>query len=435
MRHQADHRHARALLAAFVFAPVLAWAQATGATPESLGFSPERLGRLHEAMQHEVDEKRLAGVVTLLMRHGKLVDERSYGVKDLASNAPMTDDTIFRIYSMTKPVTGVAMMILYEEGKWSPADPISKFIPEFANLKVFKGVDASGQILTEPPAHAPTMAELMTHTAGFTYGLFGSTPIDKLYMSRNWLASTSLEDLIQRLAGMPLLYQPGSKWVYSVSMDIQGYIIEKLSGKPLPEFMEERIFKPLRMTDTAFYVPKQKRERFATLYAGGPDGKLVATGGPSGPKADYVSMPKVAMGGGGLVSTAGDYARFAQMLLNHGTLHGARILSPATVDLMTSNHLPPRLMTGEFSVGRSVMEPGHGWGYDLAVYTDPHTANEVMGKGTYYWAGAADSWFWVDPANDLVFVGMTQRMYGDGQPATERLSRPTVYGALIDPKK
>jgi CubicO group peptidase (beta-lactamase class C family) len=385
-------------------------------------------------MQREVDEKRLAGVVTLLMRHGKLVEERCYGVKDLTSGVPMTNDTIFRIYSMTKPVTGVAMMMLYEEGKWQPSDPISKFIPEFRDLKVFKEVDASGAMVTEPPKHQPTMAELMTHTAGFTYGLFGATPVDKLYNAKNWIGAANLQDMIQRLASIPLLYQPGSKWVYSVSMDIQGYIIEKLSGKSLPEFMEERIFKPLRMNDTGFFVPKEKRARFATLYALGPDGKLVVTGEASGPKADYVTVPGAAHGGGGLVSTATDYARFAQMLLNRGVLDGVHILSPATVELMTSNHLAPMLLSGEFSIAGAVMRPGHGWGYDLAVYNDPLTADEIVGRGTFYWAGAADTWFWADPTNDIVFVGMTQRMIGPGLPPMQSLSRPTVYGALINPR-
>jgi CubicO group peptidase (beta-lactamase class C family) len=431
--NQTSRRRALALASVFVFSPVLAFAQAAQPKPEALGFSSERLKPLHDAMQRTVDEKRVAGIVTLLMRHGKLVEERSYGVKDLASSAPMTNDTIFRIYSMTKPVTGVAMMILYEEGKWHPSDPISKFIPEFATLKVFKGVDASGGIITEAPVHPPTMAELMTHTAGFTYGLFGSSPVDKLYMSKVWSGPANLHDMMQRLAGVPLLYQPGSQWVYSVSMDIQGYIIEKISGKPLGEFMEERIFKPLHMTDTGFFVPKEKRSRFATLYSGGPDGKLVVTGEASGPKADYVSMPGAPSGGGGLASTAKDYARFAQMLLNHGQLDGARILSPATVDLMTANHLPAKLLTGEFSIGNASMRPGHGWGYDLAVLYDPHAADEVVGKGTFYWEGAAATWFWVDPANDLVFIGMTQRMYGAGQPQMNHMSRPTVYGALINP--
>jgi CubicO group peptidase (beta-lactamase class C family) len=390
---------------------------------------------LHAAMQRETDEKRLPGIVTLLMRHGKVAEERTYGVKDIASGAPMSPDTIFRIYSMTKPVTGVAMMMLYEEGKWLPSDPVSKFIPEFAGLKVFQGVDSNGAIQTEPPAHPPTMAELLTHTAGFTYGIFGSTPVDKLYMEKGWAAASDLHDMMRRLAGIPLLYQPGSKWVYSVSMDIQGYIIERLSGKSLPDFLYERIFKPLRMNDTGFFVPQEKRARFASVYSPGPDGKLVITGAASGPRADYLAQPGAPMGGGGLVSTARDYSRFAQMLLNRGSLEGVRLLSPASVDLMTSNHLPPHLMTGEFSIARAVMRPGHGWGYDLAVFDDPAKADDIVGKGTFYWEGAADTWFWADPTNDLIFVGMTQRMFGAGWPNVSGLSRPPVYAALVDPKR
>jgi CubicO group peptidase (beta-lactamase class C family) len=335
---------------------------------------------------------------------------------------------------MTKPVTGVAMMILYEEGKWLPSDPISKFIPEFANLKVFKGTDSNGAIITAPPDHAPTMAELLTHTAGFTYGLFGSTPVDKLYIEKKVLAASSLHDFIERLSGIPLVYQPGTKWVYSVSMDIQGYIIEKLSGKSLPDFMEERIFKPLGMKDTAFFVPKDKRGRFATLYGEDAEGKLTPIGAPSDPKADYVSQPGAAMGGGGLVSTTRDYARFAQMLLNHGALDGIRILAPPTVDLMTANHLASKLLTGEYGIAETVIQRGRGWGYDMAVITDPAAVNDVVGKGTFYWSGAADTWFWIDPANDLIFIGMAQRMIGPHWPNVHGLSHPPVYGALIDPQ-
>ncbi|MGA2571332.1 MAG: serine hydrolase domain-containing protein [Terracidiphilus sp.] len=395
-----------------------------------LGFSAERLERLHAAMQREVDQKELAGVVTLLVRHGKVVEERAYGKKDVASGAPMTTDTIFRIYSMTKPVTGVAMMILYEEGKWRPSDPISKFIPEFAHLKVFKGVDQSGKMILEDPIHPPTMRELMSHTAGFTYGFFGNTPVDKSYMDEHVLQSQSLQEMIDKLAKIPLLYQPGTRWEYSVSMDIQGYIIEKLSGQSLPDFMQQHIFGPLKMNDTGFYVPKEKWSRFATLYTGDKDGAMVA----SPPDDSYRTAPTMASGGGGLVSTAQDYLRFAQMLLNRGELDGVRILSPASVALMTSNHLAPRLMTGEFSVGTETIRPGMGYGYDCAVFTDPLEADEVVGNGTFFWLGAADTWFWVDPTNDLIFIGMTQRMIGPGQPNVEQLSRPVVYQALIGPK-
>jgi CubicO group peptidase (beta-lactamase class C family) len=402
--------------------------------PESLGFSSERLERLHAAMQREVDQKQLAGVVTILARHGKLVEERAYGKKDIASGAPMTRDTIFRIFSMTKPVTGVAMMILYEEGKWYPLDPVSKYIPEFAHLKVFKGVDQSGNMILDDPVHPPTMRELMTHTAGFTYGFFGNTLVDKMYQDQKVMQSQSLQEMIDKLAKIPLLYQPGTRWVYSVSMDIQGYIVEKLSGQSLPDFMRQHIFGPLGMKDTGFFVPPEKRNRFATLYASGQNGELVVNAAPGATADDYTTQPSMPSGGGGMVSTAEDYLRFAQMLLNGGELDGMRILAPATVQLMTSNHLAPGLMTGEFSIGPAIIRPGMGWGYDCAVYSDPLEADEVVGKGTFFWFGAADTWFWVDPTNDLVFVGMTQRRIGPGEPNMEALSQPSVYQALLKPR-
>jgi CubicO group peptidase (beta-lactamase class C family) len=403
--------------------------------PESLGFSSERLERLHAAMQQEVDQKRLAGVVTLLSRHGKVVEFRAYGKKDLASGAPMTTDTIFRAFSMTKVVTGVAMMVLYEEGKWHPADPISKYIPEFARLKVFKGVDANGKMILEDPVHPPTMHELMTHTAGFTYGLFGDGPVDKMYQAQGVMQSKSLQEMINKLGNIPLLYQPGTRWVYSASMDIQGYIVEKLSGQSLPDFMHEYIFAPLGMNDTGFFVPQNKRNRFATLYGENDKGELVPSPAPSGAGlGDYTAQPTMPSGGGGIITTAQDYMRFAQMLLNLGELDGVRILAPSTVQLMTSNHLAPNLMTGEFSIGPETIRPGMGWGYDCAVFTDPAQADEIVGKGTFFWLGAADTWFWVDPTNDLIFVGMTQHMIGPNQPNVEALSRPTVYQALVKPK-
>jgi CubicO group peptidase (beta-lactamase class C family) len=418
-----------------IAAPQPSSAQQT-AKPESLGFSSERLDRLHAAMQQEVDKKELAVVVTLLARHGNVVDVKTYGKKDIASGAPMTADTIFRIYSMTKPVTGVAMMILYEEGKWRPSDPISKFIPEFARLKVFKGLDTNGQMILEEPIHPPTMAELMTHTAGFTYGLFGDTPVDKMYNEQHVIfGSKSLQEMIDKLAKVPLRYQPGTQWQYSVSMDIQGYIVEKLSGQSLPDFMQSRIFGPLHMKDTGFYVPTDKLNRLATQYQGDPQGNMVVTPAEAvASKSSYANPPSLPSGGGGLVSTAQDYLRFAQMLLNHGELDGVRILAPATVDLMTSNHLAASLMTGQFFVGTETIRPGLGYAYDCAVFTDPTIADEIVGKGTFYWLGAADTWFWDDPSNDLIFIGMAQRLFGPGQPNVEQLSRPTVYQALVNPK-
>jgi len=403
--------------------------------PETVGFSSARIERLHALMQQAVDQKQIAGIVTILARHGKVVDYRTYGQRDMASASPMTKDVIFRDFSMTKPVTGVAMMILYEQGKWLPSDPISKYIPEFAHLKVYKGEDAGGKMILVDPDHAPTMRELMTHTAGFTYGVFGNTPVDAMYREANVLRSKNLQEAIDKLAKIPLLYQPGKGWTYSVSMDIEGYIVEKLSGQSLPEFMQQHIFAPLGMKDAGFYVPAEKRKRFATLYRTGPQGELLADSTGGGLSGDYVEQPTEPSGGGGMVSTAEDYYRFAQMLADRGELNGTRILAPSTVQLMSSNHVPASLLTGEFGIGLQVMRPGFGYGYNCAVVFDPAEANLPEGKGTFFWDGAAGTWFWIDPTNDVVFIGMIQRMLGPASPNLEYLSRAVVYQALVDPAK
>ena len=406
--------------------------------PESVGFSTERLENLHAIMQQVVAQKQIAGIVTLLARHGKVVDYRTYGVSDLAANKPIQKDAIFRDFSMTKPITGVAMMILYEQGKWLPSDPISKFIPEFAHLKVYNGVGADGKIVLVDPVHPPTMGELMSHTAGFTYGFFGNTPVDKMYRDAHLFDSASLQEFIEKLAKLPLLYQPGQGWTYSVSMDVEGYIVQKLSGQSLPDFDRDHIFAPLGMRDAGFYVPADKRSRFVTLYQSqlGPNGALVAdpTGGGLS-HHNYAQPPALPSGGGGMVSTAEDYYRFAQMLLNSGQLNGVRIISPATVKLMTSNHLVPDLLTGKYSIGMQQMRPGFGYGYNGAVVFDPAMAGLSDGKGEYLWDGAAGTWFWIDPTNDIVFVGMIQRMLGPTSPNLEYESRAAIYGALIDPAK
>jgi len=404
--------------------------------PESVGFSSERLERLHALMQQSVDQKQIAGIVTILARHGKVVDYRTYGQRDMAAGAPMTKDVIFRDYSMTKPVTGVAMMILYEQGKWEPSDPISKYIPEFAHLKVYSGMDADGKPILVDPIHAPTMRELMSHTAGFTYGFFGNTPVDKMYRDVQPLNSADLQEFIDKMAKLPLLYQPGKGWTYSMSMDIEGYIVEKLSGQSLPDFIRDNIFKPLGMRDAGFFVPQDKRGRFAAVYTTGPNGELQLVGAsPSGRSTDYASQPTMPSGGGGMVSTAEDYYRFAQMMLNGGELDGKRIIAPATVKLMTSNHVPAELLTGQFGIGQMVMRPGFGYGYNCAVVFDPPEANLPEGKGTFFWDGAAGTWFWVDPTNDVIFIGMIQRMLGPASPNLEFESRNAVYGALVDPAK
>jgi CubicO group peptidase (beta-lactamase class C family) len=402
--------------------------------PETVGFSTERLENLHALIQGEIDHKQLAGAITLLARHGKIIDYRTYGQRDIAISAPMTKDTIFRDYSMTKPVAGVAMMILYEQGKWLPTDPIAKYIPEFAHLKVFVGTDADGKMILVDPDHAPTMRELMSHSAGFSYGN-GTSPVDAMYKDLKPTQSANLQEMIDKLAKIPLNYQPGKGWTYSVSMDIEGYIVEKLSGQTLPDFMHDHIFAPIGMKDAGFFVPEENRTRFATNYRDNPQGELVPSATAAGAPTDYATQPTMPSGGGGLVSTIQDYYRFAQMLANGGQLDGKRILAPATVKLMTSNHLPTEILTGQFGIGQHIMRPGFGYGFNCAVVFDPPEANLPDGKGTFFWDGAAGTWFWVDPTNDIVFVGMIQRMTSPDNHSLVYRSHATVYSALVDPSK
>lgn len=432
-----------ALSYSFVIATLLAGARSIAAQhstldmtpvkPETVGFSSERLERLHALIQDEIDRKQLAGAVTILARHGKVVEYRTYGVRDMGTGVAMTKDTIFRDYSMTKPVTGVAIMILYEEGKWLPNDPIAKYIPEFAHLKVFNGVDADGKMILVDPEHAPTMRELMSHSAGFSYGN-GKTPVDAMYQDLKPMQSANLQETIDKLAKIPLNYQPGKGWMYSVSMDIEGYLVEKLSGQSLPDFMRDHIFTPIGMKDAGFFVPEDKRSRFATNYKDDGHGQLSVTAAGSPPN-DYAKQPTMPSGGGGLVSTPEDYYRFAQMLAHGGELDGKRVLASATVKLMTSNHLPDELLTGKFGIGQHIMRPGFGYGYNCAVVFDPLAANLPDGKGTFFWDGAAGTWFWVDPTNDIVFVGMIQRMTSPDNHNLLYRSHAVVDQALVDPEK
>jgi CubicO group peptidase (beta-lactamase class C family) len=402
------------------------------AKPEAVGFSSERLKRLDAGMKAIVDNKQLAGVSTIVTRHGQIVQQMVYGKADLASDTPLAKDTIVRIYSMTKPITGVAMMILYEEGKWKPSDPISRYIPEFKDLKVFKSLDADGKPVAELPGHPPTMGELMSHTAGFTYGLFGSSPVDKMYQQANLLGAGSLKEFIDKLAPLPLVYEPGQGWVYSVGVDVQGYLVEKLSGQPFADFLRERIFEPLGMNDTAFFVPQSKLSRLATIYQLTPQGLAPMPRDPN-----VSAAPGFPSGGGGLYSTGGDYLRFAQMLANQGELNGARILAPSSVALMTSNHVPDAVKAaGKFGIGAYRQQPGFGFGFDVAIYEEPTRMGTSVGAGTYLWDGIAGTWFWVDPVNDIVFVGIIQRWAGPSPgPNIEDLSRALTMQALIDPSK
>jgi CubicO group peptidase (beta-lactamase class C family) len=279
------------------------------------------------------------------------------------------------------------------------------------------------------------MAELMSHTAGFTYGLFSNTPVDKMYMSPNVFASANLGEFVGKLSRIPLLYQPGTKWVYSVSVDIQGYIVEKLSGKPLGAFLRENIFEPLGMKDTGFHIDPAKAGRLATLYSMSPAGALAATGGGN-LSLDYTKEPGMASGGGGLLSTATDYLRFSQMLLQGGQLDGVRILSPSSVALMRTNRVPQAVRdANEYGIGFFRLSPGFGFGFDFGVYTDPGFISHTIGKGTYTWGGAAGTWFWIDPANDIVFIGMVQRMIDPKSPDMDTIAHESVYQALVNPEK
>jgi len=397
------------------------------ATPESVGFAPGALDKMDAGMQSLIDQKHLAGIVTLVARHGKVVQHKAYGVQSLETGAPMRTDTIARIYSMTKPVAGVAMMMLYEEGKWKPSDPIARHIPEFANAKVYAG-DKDGAPILEAPAHPPTMGELMSHSAGFTYGLFGSTPVDVMYRKNNPLEAPSLQAMIDRLSTMPLLYQPGTRWVYSVSVDIQGYLVEKLSGKPFPEFLRTRLFEPLGMVDTGFLVPAEKLSRVATIYSY----DKAKAGLVAEPRDPAISqMPGLPSGGGGLYSTAADYFRFAQMVANGGEFGGKRLLKKATVDMMRTNVLSEQVLNSKSGIGQAQFSPAQGFGYDFAVVLDPGAAKRQVGKNSYWWWGIAGTWFWIDPTNDVVAIGIIQRRGGvPGAANHEDISRRVIAEAL-----
>jgi CubicO group peptidase (beta-lactamase class C family) len=331
----------------------------------------------------------------------------------------MKKDTIFRIYSMTKPITGVAMMMLFEQGKWQLNDPVSKYIPEFANLQVAKVDPSSGSITNVPQNHPMTMRELMSHSGGLSYGVFGGTAVDRAYMENKVFDRTQpLKTMIERMSKVPLLFQPGERWHYSLSVDVQGYIVEKLSGQTLPEFMQQNIFAPLKMVDTGFHVPAEKLDRFAEFYLRDKEGKF-----NKHPSDDFTKPPVFVSGGGGLVSTASDYMRFCQMLLNGGELDGQRILSPLSVKLMRTNVLPESART----VG-----PGTGFGLDFAVVEDPGAAGGYVGKGTYFWGGYAGTWFWIDPVYKMIVIGMIQQRDGGDQTDLRPLSRSLVYQAIVE---
>lgn len=405
-------------------APVVA------ATPEEVGLSTEGLAKVDAYVQQQIDAGLIPGAVTLVARHGKVCHVHAMGWKDIPSNQPSRIDGLYRIFSMTKPVTAVAMMILWDEGRWTLDDPIALHLPEFGGVQVCTGKNDDGTLRLEPPHRAPTIRDLVTHSAGFAYGTALSDPndpVDSAYRAARIWEADSLAEMMARVATCPLSFQPGQSWRYSIGMDIQGALIERVTGQRLADFMRERIFTPLGMDDTAFFTPPAKADRLATLYAKLGDQPLAPIANPM--RKDCDEEPSVALGGGGLVSTIGDYALFAQMLLDRGAHAGGRVMSEDAARLMMTNHLPDELMQRGFDAGHQKIRPGFGIGINGVVFTDPALAGMPVGRGTYHWDGAAGTWFWVDPENDLIFVGMTQFLSYTAPPlqaTTQRLMADAI---------
>jgi CubicO group peptidase (beta-lactamase class C family) len=323
---------------------------------------------------------------------------------------------------MTKPVTGVAMMMLYEEGKWRLDDPVSRYIPELANLKVYAGENGDGTPKLEDARRPMTMRELMTHTGGLAYGLVGTNPVDRMYRDTRVLNSAvPLQQMIDGLSRLPLLAQPGTRWTYSIAVDVQGYLVQKLSGQPFDVFLRTRIFEPLGMTDTGFHVPQEKLARLALVHGEDASGKLTP---PDDSRGDPGVMPAGPSGGAGLFSTAADYARFCEMLLGGGRLGNARLLAPRTVEMLRTNHVLAEPL--------KTMRPGVGWGMGVQVIMDAAAAGEPYSNGAFHWYGIGGTWFWIDPALDFAFIGMIQHDNLRTSTAVHGLSRNWVYQAIED---
>ena len=389
-------------LAVLASSPLLLSKDLPSAKPEDVGLSSERLARMNKAIHAYVDAGRTPGVVTLIARHGKVVHVDAYGKADLTSGRATRADDIFRMYSMTKPITSVALLSLYEEGKFQLTDPLSKFFPAFADVKVLTGMGPGGAMLLDSPRRPITIQDVFRHTAGFTYGFFGGSPLDKMYTDAN-VFGKDLDDLMAKLGKLPLAYQPGDRWVYSVAHDVQAALVEKLSGQKFDAFVQQRIFTPLGMQDSMFRIPADKKSRVPGLYAS-VKGKLVADTNPLG-GANYGDQ---VFGGYSISTTASDYALFAQMLLNKGQLNGVRILSPKTVELMATNHLSPGAMASADILGR-----GTGYGLGVSVLMNPAERGNVGSVGEFGWSGAASTHVLIDPKEDLVAIYCTQLMGGD----------------------
>jgi CubicO group peptidase (beta-lactamase class C family) len=366
------------------------------APPENEGFSAARLARLDAKTHSYVDQGKTAGVITLIARHGRIVHFDVYGKADIEAGTPLKADSLFRMYSMTKPVTTTALLMLYEEGRFQLNDPLEKFLPELKDQKVYvSGVGT--QMEVEPAKRRPTMQDVMRHTAGYTYGSQRS-PIEKAWQDAN-VMKDGLQGLVPNIAKLPLVYQPGARWVYSVSHDVQAVLVERISGQKFEDFVAQRIFNPLDMKDSTLGIPAHDLARFTTSYRIDDQGKLAVADKPA------TSTYKGVGGGSSLTSSARDYLRFAQMLANGGELFGTRLLSPETVKLMRSNHLPDGVWVGANNAT--------GYGLGVSVLVDPVKRANLGSKGEWGWSGAATTHFIIDPEKDIVGIFLTQKFPDD----------------------
>ncbi|MAF52085.1 MAG: serine hydrolase [Chloroflexi bacterium] len=399
------------------------------AAPEEVGFSSKRLGRLDDVMQGYVDAGMLAGIVTMLARRGKVFHFKPFGLMDIYAVKPVELDTIFRIYSMSKPITSAAVMMLYEEGAFHLDEPVSRFIPELADLKVFAGMSQKGKRLVDPDRPI-SIRHLLTHTSGLSYGSYVDTPVDDMYRSTAARdPDDNLQGFIERIAEIPLAYQPGTSWRYSVATDVLGRLVEVISGRTFDQYLKDSIFEPLGMPDTAFYVPEEKLDRLASIYGPAIGGGMQELDTPG---VNQHRRPLTMFsGGGGLVSTASDYMRFCQMMLNGGTLDDVRLLGPKTVELMTINHLSDDLMPYSVSEAGVTGTQGCGFGLGFRVVIDLAQHGILGSEGMYSWGGAASTVFWIDPKEELVAILMTQFM-PSGQYPIRREFQVATYQAMVD---
>lgn len=419
--------------------------------PGQAGLSSERLRRVTDWLQSQVDRERLAGASVLIGRRGSAAFFSSAGLADREEPRPFRDDTIVRVYSMTKPVTTVAAMMLYEAGCFQLDDPVARYLPEFADTRVWAGGTADADD-TLPMATPMTVRHLMTHTSGLTYGFMQANVVDARYRSEGIEFpgdAGGLAELVERLAGLPLICQPGSEWNYSVSTDVLGRLVEVWSGSSLAQFFHDRIFAPLGMHDTGFSVAPENHPRFAALYAPASGGDMSSVGrAPANPGTPqrgglklqdpargsrFLEPTRLYSGGGGLTSCMADYARFCQMLLNIGELDGTRLLSPKTVKYMRVNHLPDNRDMAAMGqpVWSETSYDGIGFGLGFAVVLDPVKAQIITSVGEHHWGGAASTFFWIDPQEELYTVFLTQLMPSSTYPIRREL-RTLVYQALID---